>query len=93
MVATMLKDLTENIKQCPDDPDRYYERGCKYLDLGGLDSRAVEDFSQAIHLDPGHCPAYYARGFSYSKLGEHQKAIEDYLEVLKIDYGLSSRMT
>ncbi|MCL0054051.1 tetratricopeptide repeat protein [Dehalococcoidia bacterium] len=88
MVAAMLEDLTENIKQCPDDPDRYYERGCKYLNLGGLDSKAIEDFSQAIYLDSGHCPAFYARGFSHAKLGEHKKAIGDYGEALKINHYL-----
>ena len=46
---------------------------------------AVEHYTEAIHLDPNHPPAYYSRGIAYHNLGEHQRAIQDYDKAIQLD--------
>jgi len=46
---------------------------------------AIEHYTEAIHLDPNHSPAYYSRGIAYHNLGEHQRAIQDYDKAIQLD--------
>ena len=39
---------------------------------------AIEEFDEAIELDPNYAYAYYGRGWSYRGLGDHNTAISDY---------------
>ena len=64
----------------------YSNRGVAYGALGEY-RRAIEDFDQALRLDPGDAIAYYNRGSLYSELGEHRRAIEDYDQALRLDPG------
>lgn len=49
---------------------------------------AIEDFSQAIVLNPNYAEAYYNRGTVRYVLGDNQGAIADYNEVLRINPNL-----
>lgn len=40
---------------------------------------------QAISKEPTHFKAYFNRGFSYDKIGELDKAIEDYTHAIRLD--------
>ncbi len=64
----------------------YYNRGAAYFNLGNA-TRAIEDFDQALRLDPGYADAYIGRGTAYGNLGEHARAIEDYDQALRFDPG------
>ena len=44
----------------------------------------MENFTQAILLDPNNSYAYYYRGFAYSNLKEYQKALEDYQKAAQL---------
>jgi tetratricopeptide (TPR) repeat protein len=46
---------------------------------------AIEEFENAIHLDPSLSKAYNAIGISYDKLGFHQKAIDCYKRALELN--------
>jgi tetratricopeptide (TPR) repeat protein len=46
---------------------------------------AIEQFTEAIRLDPQDADAYGNRGLSYGELGEHQRAIKDYTEVIRLN--------
>ncbi len=46
---------------------------------------AVEDFAQAIHINPKYADAYFLRGCTYSDIGNYQEAIADYTCTIKID--------
>jgi tetratricopeptide (TPR) repeat protein len=46
---------------------------------------AIADFSRAIELCPDDIRAYESRAMLFSKLGQKEKAIDDYRKVLEID--------
>jgi len=46
--------------------------------------RAIQNFDEAILLDPQYAIAYANRGIAYSKLGDYKKAIEDYNKAIKL---------
>jgi tetratricopeptide (TPR) repeat protein len=48
-------------------------------------AKAVENYSQAIQVNPDFAPAYYYRGLLRSKLGDEQKSANDLIQALKID--------
>jgi tetratricopeptide (TPR) repeat protein len=58
------------------DPE-YDNRSRSLADLG-KHQEAIDDFANAISLNPKKAFAYIDRGRSYEKLGQHQKAIDDY---------------
>ncbi len=64
----------------------YYNRGIAYYDLGEF-ARAIEDYDEALRLDPDDGDSYNNRGNAYYKLGEFARAIEDYDEALRLDAG------
>ena len=46
--------------------------------------RAIEDFDQAIKLDPKFAEAYWDRGKTYNELGNRQQALEDWKAAAKL---------
>ncbi len=61
----------------------FYDRGNAYYYLGAQ-GKAIEDYSRALVLDPGHAEALYNRGNSYADVGDHDRAIEDYSRTIGI---------
>ncbi len=66
----------------------YNRRGVAYYDLGEY-RQAIEDYDQALRLDPGYAKAYYNRGNAYGRRGEYRRAIEDFDQALRLDPGLA----
>ncbi len=54
----------------------YYNRGIAYRHLNEY-RQAIEDYGQALLLDPGFALAYNNRGNAYRHLNEYRRAIED----------------
>ncbi|HEV8693486.1 MAG TPA: tetratricopeptide repeat protein, partial [Lysobacter sp.] len=52
-------------------------RAIAYQRKGELD-RAIQDYDQAIGLDPSGATAYYNRGVAYGSRGDWDRAIQDY---------------
>ena len=48
-------------------------------------ARALEDFSEAIRIDPKFAHAYTQRGVIHSLAGRHDQAIADYDQALRLD--------
>ena len=46
---------------------------------------AIQDFSEAMALDPKVAPAYYNRGLAYHNLGQHDKAMKDYDQAIALN--------
>lgn len=45
----------------------------------------LQSQNEETGIDPGYTGAYYIRGCAYEKLGEIEKAIDDFSTVLNID--------
>ena len=64
----------------------YGNRGNANDKLGDY-AQAIEDYDQALRLDPNVALTYYNRGITYSDLGDIARAIEDYDQALRLDPG------
>ena len=62
----------------------YIGRGVAYANLGNY-LQAIEDFTQAINLNPTFVLSYYHRGNCYEKIGENKKAQADFKKVAELD--------
>jgi len=85
----LFKKAIENYKKglsIKQTKESYYNIGYCYL-MMNLEKKAIDSFSQAINLDASYLEAYFARGYSYSKLKENQFAIEDYKFCLMLEPG------
>jgi len=47
--------------------------------------KALEDFDEAIKLNPKNADAYNGRGITYRKLEQHERAIEDYNRAIELN--------
>ena len=55
----------------------FYNRGSAYNDKG-QDDRAIEDYNQAIRLNPNYAIAFYNRGVSWERKNDLQRALADF---------------
>ena len=72
----------------------YYNRGNLFALLGQY-SRAIEDYNEAINIDPEYTSVYKNRGNAFVLLGEYHRAIKDFDETIALDpqhaHGYGSR--
>lgn len=62
----------------------YYNLGALYLEVKKDPKKALEQFTRAIEVNPNYVEAYFARGYTYSKLKDKESAKADYNMCLKI---------
>ena len=62
----------------------HFNRGIEY-DAKGDGDRAIEDYSEAIALDPNYTRAYNNRGVHLARKGELDRAIADYDAAIRLD--------
>jgi lipoprotein NlpI len=65
-------------------PQVYLYRGMA-LEKSGQPERALEDYNQAIALDPSYSDAYLFRGMLYQKKGQADNAIKDFSRSILLD--------
>ena len=78
--------LTKN-KNCE---NCYYNLGAIYLEIKKDNKIALENFTNAIALNRNSAQAYFARGYTYSKLKDKASAKADYNMCLKIQPNFES---
>ena len=61
----------------------YNDRGYAYDDKGEYD-RAIQDYGEAIRLNPDFAFAYNNRGIAYRSKGEYDRAIQYFNQVLRL---------
>ena len=62
---------------------RHLRAGRKFYDKR-MYNRALQEFDQAVTIDPSNFRAYYWRGRVYLKMGHHDKATADFKTVVKL---------
>jgi tetratricopeptide (TPR) repeat protein len=62
----------------------HYNRGIDYQQDGQLEL-AIEEYDQAIALDPQYAEAYLARGYTYAIMGDLDRAIADFDQAIALD--------
>jgi tetratricopeptide (TPR) repeat protein len=92
--AKMLQDLgkideaipeyEQIIKNKPECEICYYNLGAIYLEIKKDNKKALEYFTKAIEANPSYAEAYFARGYTYSKLNNKESAKADYNLCLKL---------
>lgn len=75
------KSATTRISNCD---QCYYNLGAIYLEVKKDYRPALEAFSKAIELNPNYLEAYFARGFTYSRMNDVPSARADYNMCLKL---------
>ena len=65
--------------------DAFYDSG-KLYHIDGQHELAIQDYDEAIRLDPLDAIAYHWRGFAYHSLGEQELADWDYLKAKELGY-------
>src|SRR5437762_3528375 len=63
--------------------DDFIERAEQKADQGDLRG-AVEDFTQALRIDPSSVEAYLGRGFAQAELQAFNAAIDDFTQALRL---------
>ncbi len=61
-------------------------RGDSYAEEGQYE-RAIQDFGEAIRLDPQNAGAYHNRGVAYGRIGKSIEEERDFAKATEIGYG------
>jgi len=82
-----LSQTTERVRAL-DQSVVYSSRGDARLLISDYD-RAIEDYGQAIHLNPNYTEAYYNRGNAYYYKGDYDRAVADYDQAIRLNPNLA----
>lgn len=83
-IPQALQDYSTAIQLRP-TPDAYYGRGLTYSkEFKGKEEEALNDFTEAIKLDPKHVGAYNFRAQVYARFDNFQHALQDAEMVVKL---------
>ena len=66
----------------------FYNRATAHRIQGWYD-RAIQDYDEAIRLDPEYALAYNDRGTAYSRKAQPRRAIQDYDKAIRLDPGMT----
>ena len=62
----------------------HYHLAGDYASQGQMDL-AIEQYTEAISIDPKYTAAYYDRGIAYRRIGDYNRAIADYTQAIALD--------
>jgi tetratricopeptide (TPR) repeat protein len=62
----------------------YFNLGVDYRREGNM-QKAIEAWTQALHIDPTNTHAYYNRGITKADIGDYKEAIEDLAQVIRLN--------
>jgi tetratricopeptide (TPR) repeat protein len=79
-IAAYEKITSEN----PDCENCFYNLGAIWLEVKKDPKKALGFFTRAIEINPSYVEAYFARGYTYTKLKDKESAKADYNMCLRI---------
>ncbi|MBE5230932.1 MAG: tetratricopeptide repeat protein [Microcystis aeruginosa PMC 728.11] len=68
----------------PSTAQDFLDQGVKQLQQGDLEA-AINNFNEAIRLNPNYAQAYGNRGIVYSRLQQYEKALADYNQYIRFN--------
>ena len=68
----------------PSTAQDFLDQGVKQLQQGDLEA-AINNFNEAIRLNPNYAQAYGNRGIAYSRLQQYEKALADYNQYIRFN--------
>ena len=76
-----------------DHVNAHYNLGYVHSEYLGDHKTAIIHYGNAILYKPSYFEAYYMRGYSYERLKEYEKALENYNQALKLnpEYSLAAK--
>ena len=89
--VSRLRDLLASTQGLPPSTvsaEGHRLRGNAFFETEDYES-AVDEYSEAIRLDPGFANAYNGRGAALGIQGQHKRAIEDFNEAIRLDPGFT----
>jgi len=80
-LLAQLEELREKVEKLFDD---FFNSGYAYYEKKDYD-HAIEDYTQAIRIDPNYADAYIKRSLAYYEKKDYDRAIEDCTQVIRIN--------
>lgn len=77
VVHDVLSDTPEISEREKNTAEDYHQQGLEKAKRGKY-KEAIEDFTQAVCINPNYAAAYKYRGLAYSRVGENSAAIADF---------------
>lgn len=72
-------------KQAPSNEANAILNRANQLQRSGDHRKAIEEYTEAIRLDPALVNAYTGRGLSYYRLGDRDRAFDDYSTAIRLE--------
>ena len=60
-------------------------------DIGTKYDSAINEFTEAIRIDPQNATAYFKRAISHQEMGNQEQADADYAEAIRLDPSLAAK--
>ena len=78
-----LKTMTRPYALGLKDSNVYYRRGLAYFEKNDY-GRAIQDFNEALNLDPDNVAILQSRGWAYENKNDYEQAIRDYNRAISL---------
>jgi tetratricopeptide (TPR) repeat protein len=82
--SSLLARIDTLVDEYADVADAWFYRGLIYAHDENYRA-AVNDYTQAVLLNPQYTTAYYYRGIAYRELQDYDRAIADYDQAIRLD--------
>lgn len=83
ILLSLLLITTIAVLSCASADDAL-DRGNEFFEVRQYEE-AVEEYTEALRIDPEYAGAYYNRGYAYYLMGRYDRSIADYSKSLRLE--------